>query len=186
MKTLSLFFTVLIFTACTSEDPGPNPVQSGTISFKVNGSQFTFTGMYGQSNPNYNTPDYEYASSKKIIGSSNLPPVIYNFTAQKGTVSSTQKIFNFWVAKDTLTLGTYHYDSTTAGGNTEITWSNNSTSHVLAFAGDTFSCTIASYANGKINGTFKAKLTPITGGLYGIHGSTLITDGIINNVPVIY
>ena len=56
---------------------------------------------------------------------------------------------------------------------------------------DYMSFTITSYANGHISGNFSGKLTPLVmagnpNNYYGTPGSTLITNGSFNNVPVIY
>jgi hypothetical protein len=93
------------------------------------------------------------------------------------------------IVTDSLNLVNYHYDSaylhTSASGTIALAY--NGQGAVIYFNGDYLDVNIFSYRNGRISGTFSAKLTPLEGGLdYNNRNSVIITDGQINNVPVNY
>jgi hypothetical protein len=86
----------------------------------------------------------------------------------------------------------YHYDSVaiykSAGLKGELLTYTNGEQADLVYSSDYFDINITSYKNGRISGTFSAKYTPfpLTSTSYDLRGTVLVTEGIINEVPVSY
>ena len=94
---------------------------------------------------------------------------------------------SFFFLTDSLTTTTYTYPG---GGNTFLIsyYGENEYAHAMT---DSLSFTISSFKDGLINGTFSGILTPYildsnSNGSWGVSGSTKITEGTFQNVPVFY
>jgi len=92
----------------------------------------------------------------------------------------------FAVTTASLKETSYHYDSTFNPAFVNFILYYNGQESALLFSSDVFDINISSYKNGHITGTFTGKLTPFSGSTFGERGTTIITEGVINNVSVIY
>jgi len=93
------------------------------------------------------------------------------------------------IVTDSLRLINYHYDSAYMHASTSGTFAlaYNGEGAVIHFNGDYLDVNIFSYRNGRLSGTFSAKLTPLAGiSDYSTRNSVIITEGEIVNVPVKY
>ena len=106
--------------------------------------------------------------------------------AQKGVNTS----LSFPLVTDSFHLINYHYDSTSIEGSENIASfivTYNGQNAMVFFSGDMFDVNIASYKNSRLSGTFSAKLTPYGSSIdYNDRGTLVITEGLINNIPVSY
>lgn len=106
----------------------------------------------------------------------------YLLNAQKGI----NNIFITAIVTDSLQQKNYHYDSTNNDlGIFMFTIKSGGSQSMLFYKGDYFDVNISSYKNGRISGSFSAKITPLSLD-YNLRGTILITDGKLNNVPVTY
>jgi hypothetical protein len=192
LKLVLIFCATTLLLSCSKENEnnGNNAdTDSSSISFKLNGTLIKFSGSYGEDNPNYwNDSLYEYATCKKELNQSfpSNGKFWYIFTGQHG-MNQYQNDFMINLTSDSLTTGNFRYDSINAGWKAQISAYINKISYSgVQFSKDSFNLSITSYSSGRISGTFSARLTPMTNGTYGVHGSTIITDGILNNVKVRY
>jgi hypothetical protein len=97
-------------------------------------------------------------------------------------------VFDFTFYTDSLKVGNYKYTRADLG---ETYMMRHGYNQYIYGPNDYMSFNITSYSNGHISGTFDGRLTPCliesnVNNTYGAPGSTLITNGSFNNVPVIY
>lgn len=176
MRILSCLLTCIILLSCGKEKNYPfNPSSiSGLIQYKVNGQLVVMD--------NADTLNKAGASfAKQLKGF--LPDTRYFLNAQNGINNTIVTA----IVTDSLQLINYHYDSTfmhsSASGTFALVY--NGQGATILFNGDYFDVNIFSYKNARISGTFSAKLTPLAGSLdYSNRNSVVITEGIIDNVPV--
>ena len=175
-----LLYTPILCIAllsCSKDKTNQTPAQSasGLIQYKVNGNLIVMD--------NTNILNNEGAIFAKQLKGSLLPETRYLLNAQKGTTN----IILTAIVTDSLHQINYHYDSTYAQSNPIVfsfTLDYNGDVSSLNFNGDYFDVNISSYKNSRVTGTFSARLSPLSDYIH--RGSVLITDGVINNVPVTY
>lgn len=178
MKKLLLFPIIFISMLSCSK---PNITESinqpisenGSIQYKVNGELAVID--------NVNYMGAQYVLCAKQIRGLILPKTRYLLNAQKGV----NNLFIFPIVTDSLQQKHYHSDSTTGGGLVTLTLFNGNESAIV-FSADYLDVNIASYKNSRISGTFTGRFTPLSSSTFGVPGSIFITEGIINNVQVIY
>ena len=153
------------------KNPGKAKV-TATFSYKKNGTPVSLTvdDVANQSSVPYRS----LACIKK--------PGYYSLEA----VTSVGE-FNFWLRTDSLTAGNYKH----TGADGEIFVMNYiNTAEFIHAPSDNMSFNITSYNNGYISGNFSGLLTPMvsfgTPIIFGAPGSVAITNGVFENVPVIY
>lgn len=108
------------------------------------------------------------------------------FYSLSGLSSTGEITFTFYT--DTLTLGNYTYNGS-YGEEFFMSFYNENQYTVITTDYLTFSVT--SYENGCISGSFSGQLTPMinngnNGFIHGDYGSTKITNGVFQNIPVFY
>lgn len=144
---------------------------TATLSYKINGNAVNIS----VSNAGSQDPTYYTLGCTKSAG-----------YILDGLSSSGEVAFTFYT--DSLTIGNYKY--TRNFGDMYFIGYNGQDEYVHA-ATDSMSFNITNYKNGLISGNFSGQLTPLisAGNLYntyGAPGSTLITKGSFQNVPVFY
>jgi hypothetical protein len=145
---------------------------TATLSYKINGNAVNISVTNAESQD----PIYYTLGCTKSTG----------YYSLDGLSSSGEITFSFYT--DSLTIGNYQYTGS-YGDMYFISYSGQDEyAHV---ATDSMSFNITSYKNGLISGNFSGQLTPmISAGnpnnTYGASGSTLITNGSFQNVPVFY
>ena len=178
MKILSCFLICFIFLSCAKEKNYPfQPLSSaGLIQYKVNGQLVMMD--------NSDTVNKAGATlTRQLKGF--LPETRYLFNVQNGV----DNIIIASIVTDSLQLINYHYDSAYMHSSTSATFAfaYDGQGGVIHYKGDYLDVNIFSYKNARVSGTFSAKLTPLAGILdYNNRNSVIITDGIIDNVPVSY
>ena len=176
-KILYLLICVILFS-CSKDKNNPDPSQSisGSISYKVNGEIMSMN--------NDNLSSGEGVAFAKQLKGTGLQATRYLLNAQKGV----NNVMISAITTDSLHTQSYHYDSTFIDGNfTLFTISFNGEISQVHYNTDYFDFNITSYKDGRISGNFTAKMTPQSGLLdYKNRGSVVITEGKLNNVPVLY
>jgi hypothetical protein len=154
-----------------SENSGGQGDVTATLSYKINGNAVNLTVSDAESqNPNLYT-----------LGCTKSSGYILDAVTSSGE-------FTFTFYTDSLTPGNYIYTGN-YGDMFFIDYNNQDEfAHVPT---DSMSFNVTSYKNGLISGNFSGQLTPmISAGnpnnIYGVPGSTLITNGSFQNVPVFY
>jgi hypothetical protein len=177
---LSVAIVALLFGCNSNTTSDPTlPISSnvGSIKYKVNGAQLSYTA---------NASNVEYALISKQLAGNVITKTRYVINAQQGS----NNIIQIGLVTDSLKLQNYTYDSAYYRANIGVAISNslfNGTQSTIWYNGDYLNVNITSYSNGIVNGTFTAKLTPISPSLnYNTRGSVLITEGEINNLKVTY
>jgi hypothetical protein len=135
---------------------------------------------------NANIMNGEGVAFAKQLKGNVLPETRYLLNAQKGG----NNVAIMTLVTDSLRTTTYHYDSTANDHTYDVflfTIMANGNQSALMYGGDYLDVKITSYNSGHISGTFSGKLTPIANNFdYNYKGSVTITDGKLNNIPVIY
>lgn len=178
MRRLSCLLTFIVLLSCEKEKNYPfSPSSaSGLIQYKVNGQLVVMD--------NADTLNKAGAVlTRQLKGP--LPETRYLLNAQNGIDNTIIAA----IVIDSLQLINYHYDSsylhTSASGTFALAY--NGEGAVIHYKGDYLDVNIFSYKNARVSGTFSAKLTPLAGILdYSSRNSVVITEGVIDNVPVHY
>ena len=178
MKKLLYFITCITLFSCSKAPNTPSgTTASGSIQYKVNGNLVVMN--------NVDLLSGQYAVFYKQLKGSLLTETRYMLNAQKGA----NNLLIFALITDSLHEIDYHYDSTTIAGSENVAsfaTVYNALESAILFKDDYFDINITGYNSSRISGTFTAKLTPFTGTTPGQHSSTLITEGVLNNVEVVY
>jgi hypothetical protein len=154
-----------------SKSSGGQGAATATLSYKVNGNAVNISVPNAESqDPNYYTLGCSKSTGYSLDGLS----------------SSGEITFTFYT--DSLTIGNYIY--TASYGDMYFVRYNGQDEYVHGPT-DSLSFNITSYKNGLISGNFSGQLTPLISAstinnIYGVPGSTLITNGSFQNVPVFY
>jgi hypothetical protein len=177
MKKILTFFACLTLFSCgKSKNDTTNQSVSGSISYKVNGQSVSMD--------NANLSSGEGVAFAKQLKGSVIQATRYLLNAQKGV----NNILICAITTDSLYTQTYHYDSSFSNSQgTIFSVSFNGQQSEVFYSTDYFNFEISGYNNGKISGTFTAKMTPLAGPLdYTNRGAVVITEGKLNNIPVAY
>lgn len=160
MKPLFFALFIIVLAGC-SKDPNAATTQ-GSMSYKVNGGSINMENVI---------------FSKQLKGNI-IPSTRYLLNGQSGS----NNIIIFAIVSDSLQKINYHYDSAWLHNNSYnvYTVNYNGQSSSLLRNGDYFDISISDYQGGRVSGTFSAKFSGQSS------GSTLITEGKLNNVEVIY
>lgn len=178
MKKFVLLLMVALMASCSGGNNDPSSQSAdGSISYKVNGQLVSMD--------NVNISNREGAAFVKQLKGSRTPATRYLLNAQKGFGNLMVSV----ITTDSLHAQNYHYDS--AFANDQLTLfveTFNGQQSQVFYSSDYFDFVISSYSNGRISGTFTAKMTPASRTTldYNNRGSVVITEGKINNVPVSY
>lgn len=177
MKQLLYILICLTIFSCSKDKNSPDSSSSGSISYQVNGQQMSMD--------NANIQNGEGVAFAKQLKGSIIPATRYLLNAQKGV----NNIMISAITTDSLHTQSYHYDSSFISDQfTIFTVLFNGQQSMVFYNTDYFDFIISSYSNGRVSGTFTAKMTPVAGGTldYNSRGSIVITDGKLNNIPVTY
>ena len=168
----------VIFLSCykVKDYPFQPSSESGSIQYKLNGQIIVMD--------NADTLNHGGALiSRQLKGL--LPETRYLINAQNGVDNTLVAA----MVTDSLQLISYYYDSAYMCTSSSATFAlaYNGQGAVIHYKGDYIDVNIFSYKNGRISGTFSAKLTPL-GGIadYGNRNSVIVTEGKIDNVSVNY
>jgi len=169
---LIILFAINSCSKHKDEPATPELSVKGSIEFKLNGT------LIRRDNDSSNVI---IASCVQQAQSGPLA-AMYLFGAEAGVLTS----LNFPVVTDNLDLTNYHEDSASINKYFYYPFGadNNGQAALIFFKGDYFDVNITSYKNHRVSGTFSGKLTNVPNPDYFTRGSFVITDGIINNVPV--
>jgi hypothetical protein len=164
----------MLFSSCLKQSipdamldkPGNKNKIIATLSYEVNGAPVSIS-VEDADNPlaNNNRLDCTKLNGYILSGVSNYGDFIFTFFT------------------DSLKVQNYRYTSSVLGPTYVTTFG---AAQYIYGPADYMSFTITSYANGHISGNFSGRLTPQVNNYYGTSGSTLIMNGLFNNVPVIY
>ncbi len=170
MKYILIIWFVIFFTSCEKDSSSPD--LKAAIEYKVNGNSVLIDNAGDQ-----------YVIFQKQLKGSLVSETRYLLNAQKGA----NNVLMFGIVSDSLQTKSYHYDSTSANLLLSLPTINydGQVSSVMR-KGDYFDITISDYSNSRISGTFTAKLTATNNAVSGPTGTTVITEGKINNVQVVY
>lgn len=179
LLTILLYITLFSCSRDTNNNLTNQIVQSaaGSVQYKVNGTLVVIDHVdlvRGQYTLFY----------KQLIPGSALTETRYMLNAQ----SWADNILAFSIVTDSLNLVNYHIDSTSYVSSYyrhPFGLKYNGQHAAIIFSGDFFDLYITGYQNSRISGTFTAKLTAYSN-TFRQPGSTIITEGIIHNVQVIY
>jgi hypothetical protein len=155
-----------------SQNPGGQGDVTATLSYKINGNAVNISvSDAGSQDPS----SYTLGCTKSAGGYS-----------LDGLSSSGEFTFTFYT--DSLTIGNYKY---TGNYGDMYFLSYNGQDEYAHVPSDSLSFNVTSYKNGLISGNFSGQLTPLISAgnpnnTYGIPGSTVITNGSFQNVPVFY
>lgn len=181
MNKILIILSCITLFSCgkKSGTPATPPSSTGSIQYKVNGNLV--------SADNSNTVNGAGVVFAKQLKGTIVPATRYLLNAQKDANNSILTS----IVTDSLLEINYHYDSAYYSNNSTVfqfTLDFNGQSGSLFFNGDFFDITISSYKNSRITGTFTAKLSPSAFGSsdYNNRGSLIITEGVLDNVPVTY
>jgi hypothetical protein len=155
-----------------SKNSGGQGSPTATLSYKVNGNAVNISVANAESQ---DTNYYTLGCTKSTGGYS-----------LDGLSSSGEIAFTFYT--DSLAIGNYIY---TANYGDMYFVSYNAQAEYVHGPTDSMSFNITSYKNGLISGNFSGQLTPLVtastiNNIFGVSGSTLITNGSFQNVPVFY
>ena len=154
-----------------SKNPGGQGGATATLSYKINGNAVNISVKDAESqDTNYYTLGCTKSAGYVLDGLS----------------SSGEITFIFYT--DSLTIGNYNY---TGNYGDMYFVSYNGQDEYAHVSSDSMSFNVTSYKNGLISGNFSGQLTPLISAgnpnnTYGVPGSTLITNGSFQNVPVFY
>ena|ERR1035437_1003670 len=173
MKKLLYFITCITLFSCSKDPNTPSGTNaSGSIQYKINGNLVVMD--------NVDLLTGQYVIFSKQLKGSVLTQTQYTLNAQKGA----NNFMIMTIITDSLKTINYHYDSLSSYLSFIIDY--NGQASALLFKNDYFDVNITSYQNARISGTFTAKYTPYSTTGFGQYGSTLITEGKLNNVQVVY
>ena len=102
-------------------------------------------------------------------------------------IEADNNVLSLSISSDSLQEINYYYDSIYQSSHpSELVFdiSFNGEIGTLSFGGDNFDINISSYKSRKISGTFSGKLSSTPD--YNKRGNLVITEGVFNNIPVIY
>jgi hypothetical protein len=172
---LASFLTCALLSCSKDQNTPSGTNASGSVTYKVNGAQVTMN--------NVDVLTGQYAIFQKQLAGSVIPKTRYVLNAQNGA----NNVVVLAVVTDSMKKITYHYDSTALGlGGSNVINYNGQISSPLT-KNDYFDITVTDYSNGRVSGTFTAKLTPISStGTIGTPSSVSVTEGKLNNVQVVY
>ena len=179
MKYLIIIFTAIIFYSCAKNPAAPRINTSGFIQYKVNGSDVVMNNVDISS-------DQFVVCYKQPKGIA--PETRYLITAQNGT----SNLLIFPIVTDSLHEMNYHYDSIVLIGNPAafaVSLEHNGQTSTIFYRTDNFDINVSAYTNGYLSGTFAGRFTPYNqfqGVSFEDRGKIIISEGKINNVPVIY
>jgi hypothetical protein len=185
MKRIFPIFLCTILFACRKDKIDnsntttlpPAPSANGSMQYRVNGNLIKME--------NGKSANGDYVICSKQLSPSSIP-MTYLLSAQTGLAN----YLTFTIVTDSLHTINYHYDSAFKANNfprSIISLNYNIQSASVFFSGDYMDINISSYDSGRISGTFTAKLSPFGQPLdYSRQGTLVITEGVINNVPIIY
>ena len=123
---------------------------------------------------------YRLSCKKTIYSSNNFDNYFYVLSCENGSGELT---FLFY----TDSLKTTNYVLTGWSGSHALL-SYNNTNNWTRYASDSLSFNITNYSNRRISGTFSGRLTPegANPNTFGTAGSIAITNGVFENIPVLY
>lgn len=177
MKYLFYLLLCIASVSCSKDKKNQAPATSaaGSIQYKVNGQLIVMD--------NVNFANNEGAIFVRQLKGPVLSQTRYLLNAQKGTTN----VILTTIVTDSLHQINYHYDSaynTANSGVFEFTLESAGIVSSLYFSGDYIDINITSYKNSRVSGNFSAKVSPLSD--YSTRGTVLITDGVLDNVPVTY
>lgn len=178
-KNLFYFVLIVSLLSCSKNDDSKTIIE-GTIKYKINGELVTYD------NKSVESPELlDVAGSKSKVEPFNDP----FYVIEGHSPFSNKELFQAMIFTDSLMQMNYHMDTTDLdhyGVLMNIDHNYPQIQSSLHFAGDYVDITITSYSNGKVSGTFTAKLSPITDYYYEYNkrGSILITEGEFSNVKL--
>lgn len=161
-----IFGLFLISALSCNKDPNSATTTTASIEYKVNGTAVSMD--------NVDITSGKYVVFQKQLAGTVIPKTRYLLNAQNGA----NNVVVFYIVADSLQKINYRLDSTFVA--TALNY--NGQVSALLHKDDYISVNITDYSGSKISGTFTGKLSPVS----GTAGSTLITEGKINNVQVIY
>src|SRR4029079_5326099 len=132
---------------------------------------------------NVNFANNEGAVFVRLLKGPVLSQTRYLLNAQK----KTDNVILTTIVTDSLHEINYHYDSAYNAANAgffEFTLESQGIVSSLYISGDYIDINITSYKNSRVSGNFTAKVSPLSD--YNTRGTVLITDGVLDNVPVTY
>src|SRR6478735_6282496 len=157
MKHTFLLLFLIGLISCNKDPNNPSSTNaSGSISYKVNGNQVSIN--------NIDILSGQFVVTYKQLKGSIYPNTQYFFQAQHGV----NNLLMFLIVSDSLQKKNYHYDSLSVSSGTFAFYNilYNSQQSTLFRKGDYFDINITDYNNGKISGSFTAKLTKISQGTF--------------------
>lgn len=172
-RILPLLLIAFTLVSCSKDEQRTN--SNSYIQYEVNGVPIKYTPS--------DITSGEFVSIHKVIMSGGNR---YNINAQRGA----NDVFVSTMLSDSLIVGVYRFDSThvTNGSGAIFTLKSAGVQSGLFFDGDYIEYNITRHNSGSVTGTFSAKFSSMAGGIpdYNDRGNTIITNGIIHNVNVIY
>ena len=154
-RFLLLSIILLLFASCSKGKETDTP---GSIEYKLNGTQFSFSKC----------------SIRKIPGSPGITPTKYLIKGSTGNNSLEMFIPTY---SDTLKEQSYTLDS----GALPIFVAGNITYSFMDEPFNFITISVTSYKKGHVSGTFNGEVTNLSGPV-----DATITDGKLNDVPVSY
>jgi hypothetical protein len=182
-KNIILLFKIFIctsfifFLSCKRTNVNSN---SSTAFFK-----YTVNGKQVQVNINYNNIIIgNYAFVAKYPANSGIPTT-YDIEANSSGGDSTLILA---IEADSLMIQNYHYDSTFIVNNQAVSEgvNLNGSESSVSRNGDYLDLNITSYSNGFVSGNFTAKMSVLSLNPSSPAGTTLITNGVFQNIQVTY
>jgi hypothetical protein len=185
-RDMNLLIVVVVLTllSCSKEE---KTADEGTIRYKINGELVTYDNKQAESE------DLLYVAG----GKNRIYPMGDVFYVIEGhSHKSNKELFQAMIFTDSLLVQNYRYDSSDLNLygpilniDHNISVPQPSTAEVrssLYFAGDYVNINVTSYSNGRVSGTFTARLSPQTANYfdYEKRGSILITEGQFSNVKL--
>lgn len=180
MKKIALLFTsvVLLFAFSCKKENGSSLDSTGSIGYKVNGKSYSMS--------NVNLSNGEGVAFSKQLKGNLISETRYLFNAQKGS----NNVILFSIVTDSLKSEKFHYDSASTQQDVLLFLASimaDGQQSMLLYGTDYLDIDISSYKNGHVSGSFSGKFTPLANGVdYNNRGTVDISEGKLNNVPVIY
>ena len=177
MKKITVAILLIsAFISCKKENNNQNNSTGSThgrIEYKINGQLQAYENLDALT---------QYALIYKRLSS-----VPQNNKYQINAFNGANTVMGSAIIIDSLRTGTYVIDSAAS----QLTYENNirfnGIQSSIFFNGDNLTFNITSHSNGRVSGTFTGKLTPLNGTFnYADKSTTVITEGKIDNVQVIY
>lgn len=175
---MHLVLLLALISCSKPKNDTENTNVSGSISYTVNGTTITMN--------NVDISTGEGVVIAKQLKGDLISSTRYLLNAQKGL----NNFLGVVIISDSLKVAGYHCDSTQLDNLNFMAVDNlnyNGQISSLYYNGDYLDVQITSYKNNRVSGTFSGKFTPQKNVFdYAFHGTVVITDGKLNNVPVIY